>query len=84
MNLQTHSATGKTPFEVMFNRTTRWLDQLEPWNRPNMTQNNIEDEEVLENETSDMQTEIDGWQSNYIFDMDIEPTSSSTGIITLS
>lgn len=39
-----------------------------------MTQNNIEDKEVLENETSDMPTKIDGWQSNYIFDMDIEPT----------
>lgn len=29
MNVQTHSATGKTRYEIMFNRSARCLDQVE-------------------------------------------------------
>lgn len=59
MNLQTHSGTGKTPYEIMFNRSARWLDQLEHWNRTEVTEENIPDEVASENEAGCEQTGID-------------------------
>lgn len=67
MNLQTHSATGKTPYEVMFNRTARWPDKLEPWKRVQITTADIPDENIVTDEEGVIE-EIDGWQPIYSFD----------------
>lgn len=62
----------------MFIWSARWLDQLEAWNRPNMNEQDILDEEIVSNEEEMEQTEIDGLQLNYSFHNNVDKILDST------
>jgi len=76
MNLSTHGATGKMPYEIMFGRKPRWEDSTKNKECGSGSSDHIEDEVI--NGTTDSDTaspdeivHIGEYMNDYTFDFDI-------------